>query len=264
MNRLFFIVPTVDFIDHEFDTYLAPSLLPRWKKNTYCMDNSEGESIYEKYNNGIQKLIRKRKLTDDDIIVFAHSDITILDQSLEDKLRLTFEYKTEVGIIGVYGATQFNEQFGWWLNDREKYARGHIQQGLDGSTYHMSDRIGFFDNMVVVDGCFMAIRGSLAKSLQFRTNMDGYHHYENSYCIDTLLRTEFKVAVVDIFIQHESEGPLSEDWFNSGQKLLKEYTGMGLEFPLTSENLNRHRTLRNLNSYFPEPKTDTKSPGVSA
>lgn len=236
MNRLFIVVPTIEPDDNEYITYLEPSLNSRWKKNVFCIDNTKGLSMFEKYNYAVNHLIEKKDLTDDDIILFTHSDVTILDQAMEDKLRMTFDFKTEVGIIGIYGTTQFNEQFGWWLNDRKTYARGHIQQGYNGTFYHMFERVGYFDDVVVVDGCFFAVRGKLVKQLKFR-DMDGYHQYENSYCIDTLLKTDFKVAVADIFIQHESEGPVSKEWYENGQKLFNEYSDMGMTFPLTTDTI---------------------------
>jgi hypothetical protein len=263
MKKLFIVVPTVDENDKDYEKYLKPSIPKHLLKNTYCIDNTKGNSMFAKYNYAIDYLTNKRKLDDEDMIAFIHSDITLLDQTFEAKLSLTFDYKTEVGIIGVYGSTQFNEQFGWWLNDRSKHARGHIQQGINGATFHMSDRIGYFDDMVVVDGCFLVVRGALAKTLQFRSDMDGYHQYENSYCIDTHLKTDYKVSVADILVQHESEGQMPEDWFTNGKKLFKEYSDIGLKFPLTVKSIKQFKT-DDIGEAWNFGQTETSSPTMSA
>jgi hypothetical protein len=68
----------------------------------YEVMDSEGESlsITEKYNIGIDNLINDTKYEnkDDDIIVFSHEDVSIVDEYFQEKINMVFKIDTKIGL----------------------------------------------------------------------------------------------------------------------------------------------------------------------
>lgn len=210
--------------------YLIPTSVPKDRtENTIFLDNSFGDSIFKKYDNGIH-------LAEDcDIIVFMHDDVTILDPLFEKKVELTFNRFPSIAILGVVGTTVFNANGGWWTCDRRTETVGHWMQGHpDGTETHNVDKIGFSKDIVTVDGCCFMARNALFKNkaLKFDTKYEGYHFYDADICIQAKDKG-FDVAVADILIKHESEGPMNESWFKNKNMFISKWTEKGYSFPLT-------------------------------
>jgi hypothetical protein len=204
------------------------------KENSMIIENSiDLDSMAKKYNNAISD-IELNGLEDQDIIVFVHEDVKLLDESFEEKLKMVFNRKRDVGLIGVYGTTKFVEAGGWWMSDRKEYGRGHIIQGLpDKEPFHMQDRIGFFDDVVSVDGCMIAIKGEIInEGFKFDETLDGYHFYDVDASF-TILEMGYKVAVADVLIEHASEGPLNEQWEITRKDFVNKWKDKGYIFPVT-------------------------------
>lgn len=182
--------------------------------------NDEASSIFSKYNLAISKITD----IDKKIVVFVHEDIRFVDISrAEREIVNNFNKNKKVGILGVYGVDQYTENGGWWLCNRSQHAFGRIIQGLpDGRFFIMSDRPETYkDDLVMIDGCFMAIRGELLNRNKFNEEMTGYHFYDVSYCISTLENTEYNIAVdTSIEVIHKSEGPISPSWFKTKENYI--------------------------------------------
>ena len=150
---------------------------------------------------------------------------------------MLFTYDRDLGMVGVYGTTLLTEHGGWWMSDRSTYGRGHILQGLEnGIVKHMEDRIGYFDDIVSIDGCMMAIKGSILNDYKFDESYKGYHFYDVDTSL-TLQQMGYKVAVADILIQHQSEGPVGEEWNGSRHQCINKWKKNGVTFPVTSEQM---------------------------
>lgn len=213
--------------------YLIPTSEPKDRtESTIFLDNNFGNSIFRKYNAGISMI------DDADILVFMHDDVTILDSNFEKKTEMVFNRFPDVAILGVIGTTVFNANGGWWMCDRRTETIGHIIQGHpDKSEHHLIEKIGFSKNVVTVDGCCFMARAELFKNgtLKFDASYEGYHFYDADICIQAKHKG-FNVAVADILIKHESEGPMNKTWFKNKQMFIDKWTGKGYSFPLTSKS----------------------------
>ena len=239
--RLFFIVAVKEAQDENFRRILEPSMKPEWLENTILV--YQGNSIFEKYNKGVDVLVSRFSLKDDDTVVFIHNDVQIKDEYFKEKIQIVFKQKPDVGVIGVYGTTHFGEFCSWWTHDRENCARGNILQRYPNKEiYTMTDRKGYFDDVVTIDGCIMILRGSVAKLKLFdEETFKGYHQYDSSLCFEVLEKTSYKIAVADILVFHDSPGVLSnhDKWFESVEIHKKKLLSKGLTFPITVESFKK-------------------------
>ena len=86
---------------------------------------------------------------------------------------------------------------------------------------------------------FIAIRGSLLKNkdIRFDESLGDFHFYDLDFCINLLMKTEYKFCVADILLQHKSTGmgSLTEKWYDSKEKFINKYKG--LSFPITTQSI---------------------------
>jgi hypothetical protein len=211
--------------------YLIPT--KDYKENTEDHIFIHGpDSIFKKYNKGISFV------KDEDLIVFMHDDVTILDPLFEKKIEIVFKRFPDIAILGVIGTTVFNANGGWWTCNRQLETIGHIIQGHpDGTDHHLIERIGFNKNVISVDGCLFIGRAELFKNgtLKFDASYDGYHFYDADICVQAKDKG-FNVAVADILIRHQSEGPIDKTWHMNRQKFVNKWVEKGYSFPLTVQS----------------------------
>ena len=220
-----------------YEEYLKP-YFDKINKTPILITDDMGNSMFEKYNLGLSHIIHDLK--DDDIVCFVHEDIKVLDSYLELKTEMVFNMDKNIGVLGVYGTTQFEEAGGWWLCDRAKYARGHIMQGRPdlSKSFHMTDgHVGYYSNLVSVDGCIFFMNGKLAKSYRFEQDYyDGYHFYDVDACFSAI-QQGWKVAVADILVEHASEGAMPEFWHTNKARFIDKWKLKGFMFPITTKQL---------------------------
>ncbi len=220
--------------DEIFKEYIESSL-EKFKGRPELIHVIEDEghtSIFSKYNRGIEMANPE----DDDILVFVHEDVKILDKNFFEKLEMVFLKKSDVGIVGMIGTTSFSEAGGWWICNHS-FHKGSLMQGKPGTngkeTFHMNRGRGFFDNLVSVDGFCFAVRGKVCKEVKFDepTYPNAFHFYDVDYCF-SVLEKGWKVAIADIFTEHASEGPLPESWFKNKDIFLNKWKSKGYKFPI--------------------------------
>ena len=220
--------------DKIFKSYIK-NYLP--SDRSVIVKNEDADSMFGKYNYGLNVL--KNKLKDDDVVCFVHEDIKILDENFESKAQMVFNHRQDIGILGVYGTKEFTDGGGWWMTNRRLNCRGHIMQGRPdlAEPFHMTDgHIGFYDDLVSVDGCCFFMNGKIAQNYSFDTfTYDGYHFYDCDCCF-SILEMGYKIAVADILVEHASEGPLPESWHKNRQKFLDKWMSKGKVFPVTKNN----------------------------
>jgi hypothetical protein len=206
-------------------------------------NSGKSETIFLKYNAGIQELIN-RGLKDDDIILFAHEDIALLDPFFREKIEMIFNEKKDIGVLGIAGTSELKEEGGWWNNDSGKL-RGHLIQGkgqgvLGDGDHLIKGNIGYYDDLVAVDGAFLATTGKiLNEGLRFDMNTfnTGNDMYDISFCFDAK-RMGYKVVVADILIYHRSQGmgALTENWKINHDKMNNKIKSLGYKFPIVSSD----------------------------
>jgi len=249
-----FIIPRND--QNNFKTFLEPTLAKGGFGKVYQVMGSPGknENIFIKYNAGIEALF-KTELQDNDICVFLHEDIALIDPSFQAKIETVFNEKKDIGLLGVTGAVEFTQHGGWWMNTPDKL-RGHILQGKEnimstGESFHLiKGPIGYFDDLACIDGCFMATTGKvLREGVRFDT--DTFKEGNDFYDIDfgfSVLERGYKIAVADIILLHKSSGigSMAEPWKINKEKLIKKWTDKGLKLPITKNDFKLKQNVNNI------------------
>lgn len=198
---------------------------------------TEKKNIFQKYNLFFDVIAKEKEFNDEDIIVFCHEDVNIVDDNFIQKLESVFFAKSEIGILGLAGTAQLDEACRWWASPRE-HLRGHLLQGSpsDNNGRHLVfGSIGYFNDLVVVDGFFMAARYKVLKETGVR--FDESYNCNDMYDLDICLKMiecGYKICVADILCYHQSEGKgsMKESWELARIKFLEKWKSMGIEFPL--------------------------------
>jgi hypothetical protein len=100
MPNIKFIIPRHN--DQKFQVFAEASMK---KINSQCLqvfdkDKAKPENIFKKYCAGIEAAAQNGGINDDDIIVFMHEDVGIVDNLFKEKLELVFAEKPEVAVVG--------------------------------------------------------------------------------------------------------------------------------------------------------------------
>jgi len=229
--------------EQKYEDYLKKSLTEHRIMCAEIMQTKgeEQKSIFLKYNHGIEQLLSQNSIGNDDVICFIHEDVSLLDPFFKNKIQHVFDQKRDVGVLGVVGSKKLNEKCAWWMND-SKDLRGHLQQENGAQSYHLvKGSVGFFDDLVCVDGFFFAVRGELLlNGLRFDSeNFDGYDFYDLDICFK-VLEMGYKVAVADIFLLHSSpgNGAFKPSWNKQKDIFTKKWISKGKNFPITKEDFN--------------------------
>lgn len=241
MSNFKVIVPRVD--DNKFKTMLEPSLKRIGVNALQVFDKDQNiqESIFKKMNAGIQAAV-ENDLTDDDVVIFAHEDVSFVDQLFKEKIELLFSEKPDVRLLGVTGSTEITERGGWWMNAPNKLRGGLLQGKNNGSmneAFHLiKGPIGYFDDVVAVDGCMMITKGDiLRRGLRFdEATYEGNDFYDLDMCFQ-VLDQGYKIAVADILIFHQSSGlgVFNDSWKNAKEKFFEKWSNKGYILPFTKD-----------------------------
>jgi hypothetical protein len=199
----------------------------------------ENNTMTKKYNKGVDAI--KPELKDEDIVCFCHEDVKILDPQFMPKLEMAFREKSDVGLLGVIGTSQMEESGAWWQTDNSKL-RGHIIQENNGKEFHLvKGKVGYFDDMVAIDGLFFAIRGKVInEGLRFNEDLSGYDFYDIDVCLK-VLEMGWKVGCADILVQHKSpgEGSLNENWSVNRDIVINNLKESKYNFPIVSKDFEK-------------------------
>lgn len=201
---------------------------------------SPTEGIAKKYNLAIEAMFSNNMAEDNDIIVFINDDIGIVDALFKEKLELIFKEKPDIGVVGVLGSNQISNSIEYWMNPTQ-FLRGHILQAEENDVtrgnHLIKGPIGFYDNIMAVDKCMMAVRAGLLRDIRFDENI---YKNEDLYNIDfclQILERGYKISIADILI-HQARQPinLSDDmnWKNERQKTIDKWNKY--EFPINSNS----------------------------
>jgi len=238
------IIPRLN--DEKFQVFAAPSMkkIGVQALQVFEKDPSHPENIFKKYNAGIEAALQN-DLQDDDIVVFMHEDVGILDNVFREKVELVFSEKNDVAILGVTGAIEITDRGGWWMTTPDKM-RGHLIQGKEGGGqgegFHLQKgAIGYFDDVVCVDGCMMITKGKFLKEgLAFDDKTyDSSDFYDIDFCFNAQ-ELGYKIAVADILIYHQSSGMgvFNDPWKESKKRFIEKWKKKGLKLPFTRDQFN--------------------------
>jgi len=251
------IIPRMGEKDEQkFKMFTEPSMkkIGAQVLQVFDKDLNAPENIFKKYSAGIEALFQAG-LDDNDIIVFLHSDLGIIDDLFREKVELIFSEKPDVALIGVAGSTEIASNGGWWMNEplvvdkdnnRTGSLVGHLIQGkggIDGGKpgdgYHLQKGpVGYFDNVVAIDGCILITKGKFIKEgLKF--DIDTYNSndfYDLDLCM-SVREMGYSVCVADIMVYHDSMGmgAVTEKWKTSKELFINKWINKGYKLPFTAD-----------------------------
>lgn len=237
MSRVKFVVARYE--KDNYENFLGTTIGNFPIKN---VTNEEANSIYSKYNVGINYW-EKNGLHDDDVVVFCHADVKIIDKDFEAKLLYAFDNVPTLGVGGVIGSKELQESGGWWLCNQTQH-KGHVMQWIDEeekNKYHLNRGEGNHLDMCVVDGLCMFVMGHIAQNLKFdeHTFPNSYDFYDYDYCL-SVLGHGYKVAVLDILTEHKSagNGVMKDSWRVNKEIFLNKWKSVGVNFPVKVHKKN--------------------------
>jgi hypothetical protein len=181
------------------------------------------KSIFSGYANAFKKF----DVQDNDIVIMCHDDIEILtDPEVFKNIIVETCLQRETGFIGVAGTTLLANDAVWWNHElwQQGKHRGHVYHGNDilsaDSTYY-----GKPDNVVCMDGLFLAARGEVIKKvgLEKPEYFEGdWDFYDIHYTVSAH-RKKYKNKVVPISVLHNSHGELvgRDSWHKNRQAFIE-------------------------------------------
>lgn len=196
------------------------------------------DNIFTKYQSAINAM-KSNNIADDDVVLFVHEDVQILDTLFFQKIQMAFHSNANLGLIGIAGTSELTIEGGWWRNTPDKL-RGHLVQGQDqenSGQYLKKGSVGFYDDLVAIDGCIMATTGRIVKNymnFDVETYKGLNDFYDIDICID-LLKQNLKIATINTLIFHKStgSGALKYTWSEARDKFINKSVADGITFPLT-------------------------------
>jgi len=178
---------------------------------------------------------------------FIHEDIRFQTENWSQLLLKAFEKHPETGLIGIAGSKYKSLALSGWSTGVLDYDYCNIfHEDKTGKTVHLynNPRRSVFEQVVNVDGVFMAIRREVWASAQFNTKMlHGFHCYDIDFSFQVM--KNWKVGVLfNINILHFTQGGnYGDEWVNETLKWhqafsaqLPQSTG---DFSITSGSENK-------------------------
>ena len=136
-----------------------------------------------------------------DYLIFMHDDL-IFHTMNWGKLVLNLLINKSIGLVGLMGACYKSSYTSIWT-------------ACDYSLYRNSKETDTNDysDVVVVDGCFLAMRKNTLISHQFDTKLSGFHGYDLDISLN-ILRSLKVVVANKISFEHLSNGVKDIKWFD--------------------------------------------------
>jgi NAD-dependent dihydropyrimidine dehydrogenase PreA subunit len=232
MSRIKFVVARYE--KDNYEKFLGTTIGNFDIKN---VTNEEADSIYSKYNVGIRHW-EDNGLKDDDVLVFCHADVKLIDKDFEEKVLYAFDNVPTLGVAGIIGSKEIHDTGGWWLCNTTLH-KGHLLQWVDEeekNKYHLNRGEGNHFDMCVVDGLCIFVRGALAKELKFDEEYypKSYNFYDYDYSLSALEKG-YNVGVLDIILEHKSAGYgiYEYDWMSNKEKFVNKWKQKGFNFPIS-------------------------------
>jgi GT2 family glycosyltransferase len=206
--KFIFVVPSklpeADFFEK---SALAKSLKPYLSSNIELAYYPNGNpSLPMVFNHGIQRI----KSDDDDIFIFCHDDIYILDFYWMDQVVNGLQKYDVVGLAG--NTVRLPMQPSWLFNDatlssyNPNTLSGIVAHGTTLPPKNLSVYGAPDQQVELIDGLFMAMRAKTIShnSLRFDPQFD-YDFYDLDFC--RLARSRnLKLGTIALSVMHESGG----------------------------------------------------------
>ena len=185
----------------------------------------------------LSQKIAALKEYDFDYAIFRHQDTHILTPALvEPNCRMMQE--ANVAVAGVIGTLIMSTTCAWWMHQRGVVTVGAIMQGDgNGGAYPMLDGPGFNPNAVSVDGAFMIFDHKFIDTYESH-DFHWRFGYDTDACFQALQQGR-NVGIVDIRVQHDSQGSFDQKEFGEFQQKFLDYWKQHVDFPVIKQSIFR-------------------------
>lgn len=154
-------------------------------------------------------------------VVLCHDDIEVLSPRLDLAIARALE---SFDIAGVAGSDRVSGPAVLWAGHPHVHGWVSYPRGGEIEVAPLSFRSGLLGGMQALDGVFLALRGSAARSLRFDERIfDGFHFYDLDFTYGAHLAGYRLGVSTDILLLHASEGRFEEDWKRYAQRFLEKY-----------------------------------------
>lgn len=185
-------------------------------------------SIFSAYSDGLNLI--KEEVSEDDIIIFCHDDIEILNNK-DDFLNVLIQStdKKMSGFVGPAGTTYLGLDAVWWNHQlwSQGMHKGLVFHGGQGITDVESLETTFYGNygqVVVLDGLFLACRYRILRDIKITKPgaFEGdWDFYDIWYTSQSYLKG-YKNKAVPVLIKHSSFGNLAgrDSWHKNREAFI--------------------------------------------
>lgn len=198
----------------------------------YCVHNPDGVSISKIYADMMES-----EDINENILVYIHDDIEFLRPGWGAEVLRLFNDHKDYSIIGIAGSAQFDENGAWW-NYEKKYGQVlHRNEGKSWLTAFSPLLDKDLEEVVVIDGLFMAIDKRKVKE-KFNRDLYGFDMYDIWFCLKNYF-AGCKIGVTtNIRVAHNSVGKLKDTWFQNREIINNEF---GKYYPIDITTQSRKR-----------------------
>lgn len=169
------------------------------------------------------------KEIDTNVMVFIHDDIEFLRKDWGKEVLRLFNTHEDYGIIGVAGSAQFDENAAWWNYDKKFGQVLHRAEGKSWLTAFSPLLDKDLQEVVVIDGLFMAVHKNRIKE-NFSREILNFDFYDIYFCLSNWEAKKCKIGVTtNIRLAHNSVGNLKPSWFENKEITNKRF---GKHYPI--------------------------------
>ena len=192
--------------------------------HVYMIHNPNGISISKVYADMMES-----SDIEANIIVFIHDDIEFLRNGWGKEVLRLFNEHEDYGIIGVAGSAQFDERGAWWNYEKKFGQVLHRAEGKSWLTAFSSLLDKDLQEVVVIDGLFMAVHRKRISD-NFSREIEFFDFYDIYFCLSNYFSKKTKIGVTtNIRLAHNSVGKLKDSWYKNRDIVNKKF---GNKFPI--------------------------------
>jgi hypothetical protein len=200
------------FIEHLKETSEANT-------HVYYIHNPDGISLSKIYADMLESNDIK-----ENVVIFIHDDIEFLRKGWGKEILRLFNEHQDYGIIGVAGSAQFDENGAWWNYEKKFGQVLHRSEGKSWLTAFSPLLDKDLQEVVVIDGLFIATHKKRVSS-NFDRTLAGFDFYDISFCLQNYFDNKCKIGVTtNIRIAHNSVGALKQTWYEN-RKIINDRWG---------------------------------------
>jgi hypothetical protein len=189
------------FIEHLKETSEANT-------HVYYIHNPDGISLSKIYADMLESNDIK-----ENVVIFIHDDIEFLRKGWGKEILRLFNEHQDYGIIGVAGSAQFDENGAWWNYEKKFGQVLHRSEGKSWLTAFSPLLDKDLQEVVVIDGLFIATHKKRVSS-NFDRTLDGFDFYDIALCLQNHFDGKCKIGVTtNIRLAHNSVGKLKPTWY---------------------------------------------------